>query len=100
VGKEEEVRLFESLKNSKESSDQQGVLTEEEDQRHILIIGGIKVFLPSNLSRRPVHMLKVQRRDNQPRLSWRRRSRHWHIPRRWKKKRSIQIICSLSGRRR
>jgi hypothetical protein len=24
------------------------VLTEEEDQRHILIIGGINIFLPSN----------------------------------------------------
>jgi hypothetical protein len=41
------MRLFESLINSEESSDQQGVLTEEEDQRHILIIGGINIFLPS-----------------------------------------------------
>jgi hypothetical protein len=49
VGKEDQqgVRLSESLMNSKESSDQQGVLTEEEDHRHILIIGGINIFLPS-----------------------------------------------------
>jgi hypothetical protein len=45
VGKGEEMRLCESLMNSEESSDQQGVLTEE-DQKYILIIGGIEVFLP------------------------------------------------------
>jgi hypothetical protein len=41
VGKGEEM-------NSEVSSDQQGVLTEE-DQRSILIIGGIEIFLPSSL---------------------------------------------------
>jgi hypothetical protein len=48
VGKEEEVRLSKSLKNSEESSDQQTMLTKEEDHRHILIIGIINIFLPSN----------------------------------------------------
>jgi hypothetical protein len=33
--------------NSEESSSQQGVLTGE-DQKSILIIGGIEIFLPSN----------------------------------------------------
>jgi hypothetical protein len=47
VGKEEEVTLSESLKKLEEASDHQGMLTEEEDQRHILIIGGIIIFLPS-----------------------------------------------------
>jgi hypothetical protein len=43
VGKEDEMRLSESLMNSERSSDQKEVLTEEEDQRHILIIGGINI---------------------------------------------------------
>jgi hypothetical protein len=42
----EEMRLYESLKNSEKSLDKQGVLTEE-DQKCILIIGGIKIFMPS-----------------------------------------------------
>jgi hypothetical protein len=45
MGKGKEVRLSESLMNSEESSDEQGVLTGE-DQKRILIIGGIEVFLP------------------------------------------------------
>jgi hypothetical protein len=40
VGKEEERRLSESLMNSVESSYQQGELVEE-DQKCIMIIGGI-----------------------------------------------------------
>jgi hypothetical protein len=47
VGKGEEMRLSESLKNSVGSSYQQGVLTEE-DQRSVLIIGGIRIFLPTS----------------------------------------------------
>jgi hypothetical protein len=47
VGKGKEMRLSESLMNSEESSDQQGVLTGE-NQKIILIIGGIRVFLPRN----------------------------------------------------
>jgi hypothetical protein len=47
VGEESEGRLFESPMNSAESSYQQGELMEE-DQRSILIIGGIEVFLPSS----------------------------------------------------
>jgi hypothetical protein len=45
VGKGDEERLSESLTSSKKSSYQQGVLMEE-DQRGILIIGGISIFLP------------------------------------------------------
>jgi hypothetical protein len=45
VGRGKEMRLSESLMNSEESSDQQGVLTGE-DQKSILMIGGIRVFLP------------------------------------------------------
>jgi hypothetical protein len=45
VGKGEEVRLSNSLMNSKVSLNQQGMLTEE-NQKYIMIIGGIEVFLP------------------------------------------------------
>jgi hypothetical protein len=47
VEKGEEMRLFDSLMNSEVILDQQGMLTEE-DQRSILIIGGIQIFLPNN----------------------------------------------------
>ena len=47
VGKGKEMRLSESFMNSEESLDQQGVLTGE-NQKIIMIIGGIEVFLPSN----------------------------------------------------
>jgi hypothetical protein len=47
--------LSESLIDSVESSDQQGVLTKEEDQRNILIIGGINIFLPSSLIEANAH---------------------------------------------
>jgi hypothetical protein len=42
---EEEVRLPESLRNLKVSSDQLGTLIEEEYQRNIIIIVGIEIFL-------------------------------------------------------
>jgi hypothetical protein len=45
--REEERRLSESLMNSAESSYQQGELVEE-DQKCILIIGGIQIFLPNS----------------------------------------------------
>jgi hypothetical protein len=48
VGRGKEMRLSKSLTNSEESSDQQGVLTGE-DQKSILMIGGIQVFLPHSL---------------------------------------------------
>jgi hypothetical protein len=41
-----EVILSKILRNSKVSSDEIGTLKEEEDQRYILIIGGISIFLP------------------------------------------------------
>jgi hypothetical protein len=47
VGRGKEMRLSKSLMNSEESSDQQGVLTGE-NQKSILMIGGIRVFLPSS----------------------------------------------------
>jgi hypothetical protein len=47
MGKKEEMRLFEGLMNSEESSYQKAVLREEEDHRHILIIEGISIFMPS-----------------------------------------------------
>jgi hypothetical protein len=71
VGREKEMRLSESLRISKESSCQEGVMIDEdscgfvdhvneydeklnnitiqeEDQRSILIIGGIQIFLPNS----------------------------------------------------
>jgi hypothetical protein len=47
VGKGEDMRLSDSLMNSEVSLDQQGMLTEE-DQRSILLIRGIEIFLPSS----------------------------------------------------
>jgi hypothetical protein len=46
VGKGEKRRLTNSLVNLEVNLDQQGVMTEE-DQKCILIIGGIEIFLPS-----------------------------------------------------
>jgi hypothetical protein len=51
--------------NSEESSDQQGVLTGE-DQRYILIIGGIEVFLPSSPVEAKVCVAEVATEDRQP----------------------------------
>jgi hypothetical protein len=45
VGKGEKMRLYESLMNSGMSSDQREELVEK-DQRNLLIIGGIEIFLP------------------------------------------------------
>jgi hypothetical protein len=45
VGKGEKMRPCESLMNSEVSSDQREEMTEK-DQRNLLIIGGIRVFLP------------------------------------------------------
>jgi hypothetical protein len=45
VGKGSELRLVEGIMSSKVSSYQQRELMEE-DQKYILIIGGIEVFLP------------------------------------------------------
>jgi hypothetical protein len=47
VGKGDEVRLPKRLMNSTRSSYHQGELMEE-DQRRIMIIGGIEIFLPNN----------------------------------------------------
>jgi hypothetical protein len=47
VGRGKEMRLSKSLMNSEESSYQQGVLTGE-NQKSILMIGGIQLFLPRN----------------------------------------------------
>jgi hypothetical protein len=41
--------LYNSLMNSEVSSDQREELIEKEDQESILMIGGIKVFLPYSL---------------------------------------------------
>jgi hypothetical protein len=45
VGKGEKMRLSKSLMNSGMSSDQREELVEK-DQRNLLIIGGIEIFLP------------------------------------------------------
>jgi hypothetical protein len=46
VGRDKQMRLSEGLINSEVSLDQQMQLTEEEDQRNLLMIGGIQIFLP------------------------------------------------------
>jgi hypothetical protein len=78
VSRDKEMRLSESLESSEVSSCQRGVLidgyscvftdhvngydeklntfiTKEEDQRIILIIGGIKIFLPSSQVKTSAH---------------------------------------------
>jgi hypothetical protein len=99
VGEENEGRLSESLMNSAESSYQQGVLIgedsygfaehvneddekldtltiQEEDQRNILIIGGIEIFLPSSPVEARACVAGAKQKDNQQSLSKRRRSIH------------------------
>jgi hypothetical protein len=46
LGRDEQMRLLEGLINSEMDLDQQMQLTEEEDMRNLLMIGGIEVFLP------------------------------------------------------
>jgi hypothetical protein len=46
VGKDKQMRLCESLINSKVSSNQPEELTKEENMENILMIGRIKIFLP------------------------------------------------------
>jgi hypothetical protein len=100
VGKEEELRLFESLKNSEERiSYQQGVLTEEEDQRHILIIGGINIFLPSNLVEASAHVEGATEERQPTKTVKEEKEKTLTYAQEMKKKRSIQIRCSLSGRK-
>jgi hypothetical protein len=78
VGREKEMRLSKSLESSEVSSCQRGVLIgedscgfedhvnedddnlktftiQEEDQKSVLIIGGIKVFLPNNQEEASAH---------------------------------------------
>jgi hypothetical protein len=50
-------------------------ITEEKDQRSILVIGGVEIFLPSN-EERLAQVLQMQQKDNKMRLSWRRRRRY------------------------
>jgi hypothetical protein len=51
-------------------------VTEEEDQRSVLIIGGIKIFLPSSQGEASICVADATKKDNKLRLSWRRRSRY------------------------
>ena len=46
LGRDEQMRLSDGLINSEMDLDQQMQMTEEEDWRNLLMIGGIKVFLP------------------------------------------------------
>jgi hypothetical protein len=46
VGMGTEVGLFEGLMNLGMSSNHPEEMTKKEDQRHLLIIGGIEIFLP------------------------------------------------------
>jgi hypothetical protein len=54
--------------NSTESSYQQGKLIEE-DQKYILIIGGIEVFLPSSPVKATTHVAGATKREGQPTLT-------------------------------
>jgi hypothetical protein len=65
VGKGKEMRLSESLMNSKESSDQQGVLTGE-NQKNVLMIGGTRVFLPDSLVEARACVVDATTEERQP----------------------------------
>jgi hypothetical protein len=66
VGKEKEIRLFETLMNSEKSSDQQGVQTGE-NHRCFLIIGGIELFMPSS-SVEAITCVASTRKERQPKV--------------------------------
>jgi hypothetical protein len=66
VGRGIEVRLCKSLMNLELSSDQPEELTEEKDQKDILIIGGIQIFLPLSPVEARVCVVDVVTRERQP----------------------------------
>jgi hypothetical protein len=90
------MRLSESLR-TQVSSDQQGVLMEE-DQRSILIIGGIQIFLPISPVEASAYVL-LQMQKGQPVVTVIEGGEGEDIESSPTEKRSIQLICSLSGRR-
>jgi hypothetical protein len=95
VGRDEQMRLSEGLINSEVSLnqpeelteqmsseldlDQQMQLTEEEDLRNLLMIGGIQIFLPFAQEEAEICVADVeqqQKQDNQLRLSEKNWSRY------------------------
>jgi hypothetical protein len=68
VGKGEEMRLSDSLMNSEVSLDQQGEMMEE-DQKYILIIGGIEVFLPDSPVKATTHVAGAATGEGQPTMT-------------------------------
>jgi hypothetical protein len=96
--KGESMRLYESLMNSEVSSYQQGILVskdscgftdhmneyddklktctiQEEDQRNLLIIGGIRIFLPHSLDEAKVCVVDAAV-EGQPTLTVKREVEH------------------------
>jgi hypothetical protein len=69
VGKGEQMRLYESLMNSEVSSYQQGQLTEKEDQKRILMIGGIETFIPLSSFEASVCVVDVATTKRQPMMT-------------------------------
>jgi hypothetical protein len=59
----EKMRLSEGLINSGMDLDQQMQLTEEEDMRDLLMIGGIRVFLPFSQEEAEVVLQMMQQQQ-------------------------------------
>jgi hypothetical protein len=64
----EQMRLSEGLINSEMSLDQHVQLTEEEDMRDLLMIGGIGVFLPFSQEEAEVCVAEMQQQQKNSQL--------------------------------
>jgi hypothetical protein len=83
--------------SSEVSSYQQGQLIEKEDQKSILMIGGIKVFLPYSPVEARVCVANAATTEGQPTVTVKEMEKMSEVPK--EKKRSTQLRCSLHGRR-
>jgi hypothetical protein len=70
---------------------------QEEDQKSILIIGGIKEFLPNNQVKASAHDESATTEEGQPTVTVMMKEKISEFPKE-KKKRSTQLRCSLNGR--
>jgi hypothetical protein len=76
--------------SSEMSLDQQVQLTEEEDMRNLLMIGGIEIFLPlAQRRQKSVLQMQQQQKNSQLRLSKKNWSRLWKLP---KKEEEMSIL--------
>jgi hypothetical protein len=63
------MRLSENLRSSEVSSYQQGQLIEKEDQKSLLMIGGIRIFLPSSQDKAREDVAEEAIKEGQPTMT-------------------------------